>query len=207
MSDLLSPILYVVQNEVDAFWCFCGFMELVVRLGGGGPAPFRGPGCSPSRGPPPQHGNFEESQETMKRQLGQLLLLLRVLDPPLCDFLGTSRWSGDGRATGVARQSVGWGAADRPGCLVPMRTRETSGAARDPELPCAGRGAARGTPQCGQACRLLPRAAASPGLRCWPRSAPSRAPLEPGLGNRFSVSRRRDCCVPALNGFSVVGSV
>ncbi|KAM9224499.1 TBC1 domain family member 17 [Dugong dugon] len=62
MSDLLSPVLYVIQNEVDAFWCFCGFMELV-------------------------HGNFEESQETMKRQLGQLLLLLRVLDPPLCDFL------------------------------------------------------------------------------------------------------------------------
>uniref|UniRef100_A0A287BLK2 TBC1 domain family member 17 n=1 Tax=Sus scrofa TaxID=9823 RepID=A0A287BLK2_PIG len=62
MSDLLSPILYVTQNEVDAFWCFCGFMELV-------------------------HRNFEESQETMKRQLGQLLLLLRVLDPPLCDFL------------------------------------------------------------------------------------------------------------------------
>ncbi|OWK16450.1 TBC1D17 [Cervus elaphus hippelaphus] len=65
MSDLLSPILYVIQNEVDAFWCFCGFMERV-------------------------HGNFEESQETMKRQLGQLLLLLRVLDPPLCDFLGGS---------------------------------------------------------------------------------------------------------------------
>ncbi|XP_069857029.1 TBC1 domain family member 17 [Dipodomys merriami] len=62
MSDLLSPILYVLQNEVDAFWCFCGFMELV-------------------------QGNFEESQETMKRQLGQLLLLLRVLDQPLCDFL------------------------------------------------------------------------------------------------------------------------
>ncbi|XP_051030351.1 TBC1 domain family member 17 isoform X2 [Phodopus roborovskii] len=62
MSDLLSPILFVVQNEVDAFWCFCGFMELV-------------------------HGNFEESQETMQRQLGQLLLLLRVLDQPLCDFL------------------------------------------------------------------------------------------------------------------------
>lgn len=38
----------------------------------------------------PQHGNFEESQETMKRQLGQLLLLLRVLDQPLCDFLGKS---------------------------------------------------------------------------------------------------------------------
>uniref|UniRef100_A0A670ZH29 TBC1 domain family member 15 n=1 Tax=Pseudonaja textilis TaxID=8673 RepID=A0A670ZH29_PSETE len=62
MSDLLSPILYITQNEVDAFWCFCGFMELV-------------------------HHNFEESQESMKRQLSQLTLLLRVLDPPLCDFL------------------------------------------------------------------------------------------------------------------------
>ncbi|VCW77412.1 unnamed protein product [Gulo gulo] len=71
MSDLLSPILYVIQNEVDAFWCFCGFMELV-------------------------HGNFEESQETMKRQLGQLLLLLRVLDPQLCDFLGECLWAGEG---------------------------------------------------------------------------------------------------------------
>ncbi|XP_015274006.1 PREDICTED: TBC1 domain family member 17 [Gekko japonicus] len=62
MSDLLSPILYITQNEVDAFWCFCGFMALV-------------------------HRNFEESQESMKRQLAQLTLLLRVLDPPLCDFL------------------------------------------------------------------------------------------------------------------------
>uniref|UniRef100_A0A8C8VJ44 TBC1 domain family member 15 n=1 Tax=Pelusios castaneus TaxID=367368 RepID=A0A8C8VJ44_9SAUR len=62
MSDLLSPILYVTQNEVDAFWCFAGFMELV-------------------------HHNFEESQESMKRQLGQLGLILRLLDPPLCDFL------------------------------------------------------------------------------------------------------------------------
>ncbi|KAM7134589.1 LOW QUALITY PROTEIN: TBC1 domain family member 17 [Macrochelys suwanniensis] len=62
MSDLLSPVLYVTQNEVDAFWCFAGFMELV-------------------------HHNFEESQESMKRQLGQLGSCLRVLDPPLCDFL------------------------------------------------------------------------------------------------------------------------
>lgn len=49
-----------------------------------------------------QHGNFEESQETMKRQLGQLLLLLRVLDPSLCDFLGR-------RPSG---RSVGGGATD-----------------------------------------------------------------------------------------------
>lgn len=107
MSDLLSPILYVVQNEVDAFWCFCGFMELVVRLRAGvGCSPFEGLGAAPHVALPPQHGNFEESQETMKRQLGQLLLLLRVLDPPLCDFLGMSWWVGrDSRATDVANVS------------------------------------------------------------------------------------------------------
>lgn len=90
MSDLLSPILYVIQNEVDAFWCFCGFMELVVRfrVGVGDKPPSKDGGPALHVVLPPQHGNFEESQETMKRQLGQLLLLLRVLDPPLCDFLG-----------------------------------------------------------------------------------------------------------------------
>ncbi|XP_069461352.1 TBC1 domain family member 17 isoform X2 [Ambystoma mexicanum] len=62
LSDLLAPILYVTQNEVDAFWCFTGFMALV-------------------------HENFEESQEAMKRQLVQLNFLLRVLDPAFCDFL------------------------------------------------------------------------------------------------------------------------
>ena len=29
MSDLLSPILWVMKNEVDAFWCFVGFMDRV----------------------------------------------------------------------------------------------------------------------------------------------------------------------------------
>lgn len=29
MSDLLAPILYVMQNEVDSFWCFVGFMEQI----------------------------------------------------------------------------------------------------------------------------------------------------------------------------------
>ena len=55
MSDLLSPILYVTQNEVDAFWCFCGFMELVVRLRAGvGGRSLTGPGGSDSsRGPLP----------------------------------------------------------------------------------------------------------------------------------------------------------
>ena len=32
MSDLLAPVLVVMENEVDAFWCFAGFMELVVSL-------------------------------------------------------------------------------------------------------------------------------------------------------------------------------
>uniref|UniRef100_A0A3Q2WX86 TBC1 domain family member 15 n=1 Tax=Haplochromis burtoni TaxID=8153 RepID=A0A3Q2WX86_HAPBU len=62
MSDLLSPILFVTQNEVESFWCLTGFMELV-------------------------HQNFEESQEAMKQQLLQLSILLKALDPELCDFL------------------------------------------------------------------------------------------------------------------------
>ncbi|XP_072298826.1 TBC1 domain family member 17 [Eucyclogobius newberryi] len=62
MSDLLAPLLFVTQNEVESFWCLNGFMELV-------------------------HQNFEESQEAMKKQLLQLSLLLRALDPELCDFL------------------------------------------------------------------------------------------------------------------------
>lgn len=32
MSDLLSPILYVLRDEVDAFWCFVGFMDRVVSI-------------------------------------------------------------------------------------------------------------------------------------------------------------------------------
>ena len=31
MSDLLSPILCLMDNEVDAFWCFVGFMNKVVK--------------------------------------------------------------------------------------------------------------------------------------------------------------------------------
>ena len=30
MSDLLSPILFVMDDEVEAFWCFVGFMSRVV---------------------------------------------------------------------------------------------------------------------------------------------------------------------------------
>lgn len=30
MSDLLAPLLFVTQNEVESFWCLTGFMEMVV---------------------------------------------------------------------------------------------------------------------------------------------------------------------------------
>jgi len=33
MSDLLAPLLVIMDNEVDAFWSFVGFMETVVRVG------------------------------------------------------------------------------------------------------------------------------------------------------------------------------
>ncbi|KAK2833045.1 hypothetical protein Q5P01_016934 [Channa striata] len=61
MSDLLSPILFITQNEVESFWCLTGFMELV-------------------------HQNFEESQEAMKQQLLQLSILLKALDPSYVTF-------------------------------------------------------------------------------------------------------------------------
>lgn len=32
MSDLLAPILVVMENEVDAFWCFAGFIQMMVGL-------------------------------------------------------------------------------------------------------------------------------------------------------------------------------
>lgn len=32
MSDLLAPILYVTQHEATAFWCFVGYMNMVVSV-------------------------------------------------------------------------------------------------------------------------------------------------------------------------------
>ena len=32
MSDLLAPLLVIMENEVDTFWCFAGFMEMVVCI-------------------------------------------------------------------------------------------------------------------------------------------------------------------------------
>ncbi|XP_068168679.1 TBC1 domain family member 15 [Antennarius striatus] len=62
MSDLLSPILYVMENEVDAFWCFVSFMDQM-------------------------HHNFEEQMQGMKTQLIQLSTLLRLLDSVFWNYL------------------------------------------------------------------------------------------------------------------------
>ncbi|XP_076655379.1 TBC1 domain family member 15/17 [Halictus rubicundus] len=62
MSDLLSPILCLMENEVDAFWCFVGFMDKVST-------------------------NFEMDQAGMKSQLCQLYTLLSTIDPQLANYL------------------------------------------------------------------------------------------------------------------------
>ncbi|KAJ8249668.1 hypothetical protein COCON_G00228840 [Conger conger] len=62
MNDLLSPILYVMENEVDAFWCFVAYMEQM-------------------------HQNFEEQMQGMKTQLIQLSTLLRLLDLAFWNYL------------------------------------------------------------------------------------------------------------------------
>ncbi|XP_034053185.1 TBC1 domain family member 15-like isoform X2 [Gymnodraco acuticeps] len=62
MSDLLSPVLYVMESEVDAFWCFVSFMDQM-------------------------HQNFEEQMQGMKTQLIQLSTLLRLLDLSFWNYL------------------------------------------------------------------------------------------------------------------------
>ncbi|EFN71083.1 TBC1 domain family member 15 [Camponotus floridanus] len=62
MSDLLSPILFLMDNEVDAFWCFVGFMDKVST-------------------------NFEMDQKGMKTQLCQLHTLLCTTEPQLAYYL------------------------------------------------------------------------------------------------------------------------
>lgn len=62
MSDLLSPILYIMKNEADSFWCFAGLLE---RMG----------------------VNFEMDQQGMKTQLQHLYTLLHFATPQLAEYL------------------------------------------------------------------------------------------------------------------------
>jgi len=61
MSDLLSPILYVMKDESEAFWCFAALMERM--------AP-----------------NFHRDQNGMQAQLSALSKLVQLLDTPLHDY-------------------------------------------------------------------------------------------------------------------------
>ena len=62
MSDLLSPLLAVMENEVDTFWCFVGLMKMVGHY-------------------------FEETQEGMRWRIRQLRALLSVSDPSFYKYL------------------------------------------------------------------------------------------------------------------------
>ncbi|CAH2077013.1 unnamed protein product, partial [Iphiclides podalirius] len=62
MSDILAPLLLLLGNEVDSFWCFAGFMERI--------AP-----------------NFDMDQAGMKQQLLHLQQLLTFASPELAQHL------------------------------------------------------------------------------------------------------------------------
>ncbi|KAI4376679.1 hypothetical protein MLD38_014415 [Melastoma candidum] len=61
MSDILSPILYIMGDESEAFWCFVSLME---RLG----------------------PNFNRDQNGMHAQLFALCKLVELLDNPLHNY-------------------------------------------------------------------------------------------------------------------------
>ena len=62
MSDLLSPLLVVMGDEVEAFWAFVGYMDRV-------------------------HANFSMDQAQIKAQLWQLRDLLMLVSPRLANYL------------------------------------------------------------------------------------------------------------------------
>ncbi|ONK78949.1 uncharacterized protein A4U43_C01F1330 [Asparagus officinalis] len=62
MSDFLSPILFVMEDESESFWCFVALME---RLG----------------------PNFNRDQNGMHSQLFALSKLVELLDQPLHNYL------------------------------------------------------------------------------------------------------------------------
>ncbi|AQK54630.1 RabGAP/TBC domain-containing protein [Zea mays] len=61
MSDFLAPILYVMEDESESFWCFASLME---RLG----------------------ANFNRDQNGMHAQLLALSKLVELLDPSLHNY-------------------------------------------------------------------------------------------------------------------------
>ena len=66
MNDLLSPILSIITDESDAFWCFVKLMERV-------------------------ESNFHKDQNGMHQQLMYLRLLCPTLDPTLYNYLASKQ--------------------------------------------------------------------------------------------------------------------
>ncbi|PAV59940.1 hypothetical protein WR25_17397 [Diploscapter pachys] len=62
MSDFAAPILYVMNDEIDAFWCFVGLMQRI-------------------------QPNFEKDQANIKLQMNQLKDLLVIVNPKLANYL------------------------------------------------------------------------------------------------------------------------
>lgn len=62
MSDILAPILLLLENEVDAFWCFVGFMDKI-------------------------ESNFDIDQAGMKSQLLNLWQLMTLTSSELAQYL------------------------------------------------------------------------------------------------------------------------
>ncbi|XP_026314752.1 TBC1 domain family member 15 isoform X2 [Hyposmocoma kahamanoa] len=62
MSDILAPLLLLLGNEVDSFWCFVGFMDKIAS-------------------------NFDMDQAGMKQQLLQLQQLITFASPGLAQHL------------------------------------------------------------------------------------------------------------------------
>lgn len=62
MSDLLAPIMVVMENEVDSFWCFAGFMNKIEQ-------------------------NFQMDQLDIKFQLNNLKILIEFFDSKFSDYL------------------------------------------------------------------------------------------------------------------------
>lgn len=66
MNDLLSPILVIMEDEVDSFWCFVGLMSRMEQ-------------------------NFHLDQAHIKLQLDNLHTLLKFIDAQLANYLGNSQ--------------------------------------------------------------------------------------------------------------------
>ena len=62
MSDLASPVLYIMRDEALAFWCFVLLMERM-------------------------EGNFKSDSTSMKEQLQALQQLMQIVDPELHAFI------------------------------------------------------------------------------------------------------------------------